>query len=268
MMESQPWHFDHHALILADVQGDKRPSELPLYYVPLWARVYDLPMRGRNNEQNAKTLGNKIGVYLSMDRTDVIGINKSLRIRVFLDARKPIPKTINMKMKGGTTEVPVKFEKLPIYFYVCGRLGHGEKDCDENAGDTEVERKYDEHLRASPWKENKGTSELHNETKNARAQALFVTRKVQKESEGTTKHISEVVEKLQEVSLTLSTRDNDQGEGHQEELGEKPQHVAELCDKEVHKSGEESRKEKQTGLASEVQEEVRANHRKTLHLRP
>lgn len=89
VMEAQPWHFDHHILILDDVRGNCKPSDIALFEVPFWVRVYDLPFKGRTNEQNARAIGNKIGTFLEMDKSDVIGINKSLRIRVKIDVSKP-----------------------------------------------------------------------------------------------------------------------------------------------------------------------------------
>ncbi|KAL2933269.1 hypothetical protein RDABS01_016388 [Bienertia sinuspersici] len=53
VMENQPWHFDRHVLLLGDVDGSTKPSDLDLSRLPIWARVYDLPFAGRKNEQNA-----------------------------------------------------------------------------------------------------------------------------------------------------------------------------------------------------------------------
>lgn len=63
VMESQPWHFDRHVLVLSDVKGELKPSEIPLHTTPFWVRVYDLPFKGRNSEANARTIGNKIGSF-------------------------------------------------------------------------------------------------------------------------------------------------------------------------------------------------------------
>lgn len=116
VMESKPWNFDHHALILSDIKGNDRPSKLPLHKVPFWVRVYDLPLRGRNNENNARALGEKLGTYVRMEKSDVIGINKSLRIRVLLDARKPLPCSVKFKLMGDRIqELPVNLEILPVF---------------------------------------------------------------------------------------------------------------------------------------------------------
>ncbi|KAL2927001.1 hypothetical protein RDABS01_000048 [Bienertia sinuspersici] len=134
-MDNQPWHFDHHVLILNDIKG-------------------------RMNENNVKNIGNKMGKFLEVDKSDVIGINKSLRMRVEIDVTKPL-KTVELKMrKGEIMRGLIKYEKLPVFCYLCGRLGHGEKYCEETVG----RRSFNESLRVStPWKANKGDETLMEE---------------------------------------------------------------------------------------------------------
>lgn len=104
VMDSQSWHFDGHTLVLIDITDERKPSEIPLHATPFWVRVYDLQFVGRTNEANAKTIGNKIGTFIAVDKTHVIGINKSLRVKTMIDLRKPIMKEVNLKMRGGVTK--------------------------------------------------------------------------------------------------------------------------------------------------------------------
>lgn len=101
LMDNQPWHFDRHIMVLSDVIEDYKPSEMNLFFVPFWVRVYDLPIKGRFNEANAKILGDKIGTFIKVDKSDVIGINKSLRLRVMVDVREPLKKEVSLTMRGG-----------------------------------------------------------------------------------------------------------------------------------------------------------------------
>lgn len=132
---------------------------MALYRAPFWVRVYDLPLLGRNKDSNARTIGNKMGVFMAVDKTDIIGINKSLHIRVLIDLRKPLMKEVSLKMLGGIIErFPVKYGKLSLFCYVCGCLGHGEKDCEEAIHTTNPKKKFSDKSRASPWQVNKGES--------------------------------------------------------------------------------------------------------------
>lgn len=49
-----------------------------------------------------------------------------------VDLRKPLAKEVRLKMRGGEIgKFEVRYKKLPLFFYVCGKLGHGEKHCGE-----------------------------------------------------------------------------------------------------------------------------------------
>lgn len=128
VLDGQPWHFDHYALLLGEVRGMDTPSEINLYHLPVWARFYNVPFKGCQNENNAIILGNKVGEFLAQDKRDCIGMEKSMRIRVLLDVRKPLKKYINLKMRGGcSNRVTVKYEKLPLFFFTRGNSAMGRR---------------------------------------------------------------------------------------------------------------------------------------------
>lgn len=52
---------------------------------------------------NARMMGDKIGEFVEMDRSDSLGMEKSIRIRVKLDVRKPLKKSVAIKIRGGET---------------------------------------------------------------------------------------------------------------------------------------------------------------------
>uniref|UniRef100_A0A803L9B5 CCHC-type domain-containing protein n=1 Tax=Chenopodium quinoa TaxID=63459 RepID=A0A803L9B5_CHEQI len=132
-----------------------------------------------------------------MDKSDAIGINKSLRMKILVDVEKPLMSKVEIKTGRGSIEVPVKYEKLPVFCYVCGMLGHGEKDCD----DVFVARKFSERLRVStPWKASKIDEKIEENQLGKAAKKLFVT-KTQSLPRKEAEDIGEVVEKLQVVSL-------------------------------------------------------------------
>lgn len=88
----QPWHFNKIGLLLTEMTDTQKPSDLQFHGLPIWARVYNVPFRGRYNEDNARILGDKIGAYIDTDKTENMGMEKSLRIWVSLDVRKPLKK--------------------------------------------------------------------------------------------------------------------------------------------------------------------------------
>uniref|UniRef100_A0A803LDR3 Zinc knuckle CX2CX4HX4C domain-containing protein n=1 Tax=Chenopodium quinoa TaxID=63459 RepID=A0A803LDR3_CHEQI len=139
----------------------------------------------KNNEENARRIGDAIGRYIDMDKSDVIGINKSLRIRVYLDVNKPLKKSVELKTGKGLIEVPLKYEKLPVFCYTCGLLEHGEKDCEEKV----VRRNFTEKLRVTtPWKAIKNKTHDEEGDLSSAVRKLFITKRAAKRSEGSETH--------------------------------------------------------------------------------
>ncbi|XP_074284257.1 uncharacterized protein LOC141608811 [Silene latifolia] len=135
VLAEQPWHFERHVLVLAAVNGDVIPTEVPLFFSPIWARIYDLPIMGRQNLENACNIGNIIGTFVTVDNSVNPTINRSMRIRVVVDIRKPLVDSLHLKLKGGKKwRIRVSYESLPLFCYICGRMGHGEKDCEQKRG--------------------------------------------------------------------------------------------------------------------------------------
>ncbi|KAL2937083.1 50S ribosomal protein L23 chloroplastic [Bienertia sinuspersici] len=67
-----------------------------------------------------------------MDRSTSMGIDKSVRIRVEVDVRKPLLQSVKLKMKNGMEEFfDIKYEKPPFFCIRYGLIGHGTKDCQE-----------------------------------------------------------------------------------------------------------------------------------------
>lgn len=136
VIKGQPWHFDKIALLLSDMNDVQKPSDLQFHDLPIWARVYNIPFRGRYKEDNARMIGDKIGRYIEMDKTDNLGMEKSLRIRVCLNVRNPLKKQITLKVRGGELcSCPIKYEKLPLICFYCGKIGHGTNECKDVFGD-------------------------------------------------------------------------------------------------------------------------------------
>lgn len=110
VVEGQPGHFDHYALILGELGDMEKPSEIDLFFLPVWVRFYDIPFKGRQNEGNAMILGNKVGEFVAYDKRATTGLEKSMRIRALIDVRKPLKKFVNLKMRGGIlNRVAVKY---------------------------------------------------------------------------------------------------------------------------------------------------------------
>lgn len=199
VVEGQPWHFDKHAIILGDIEGNTRPSDMQLFALPMWVRVYNLPFKGRLNTKNVEAIGKKIGSFVKIDNSGSIGIDKSIHLRILVDVRRPLLKAVKVKMRGGEEGLfEVKYEKPPLLCYFCGKVGHGLKDCMECREEDDPQQNFRTRMKASPWKRNMIDEENIKRVQSENyARSLFITKPTRRDELRTKHTVTELVNKLQ-----------------------------------------------------------------------
>ncbi|XP_074295381.1 uncharacterized protein LOC141623203 [Silene latifolia] len=197
VVDGQPWHFDKYIWCFNDPCEEGKLTDTPLFNVPFWSRIYDLPLRGRSNEMNIRRIAAQLGMFVSLDTTPYPELERAVRVRILHDVRKPVRAHTSARMPYGLlTKFDVKYERLPIFCYGCGLLGHGEKECDEGPYE-ESELAFGEWLRASPKKVLKTNAELAG-SKVARALSReFEAEQRRLEEE----NVEKMIGKLQAISL-------------------------------------------------------------------
>ena len=203
MVENQPWHFDRHTLLLGDITEDTKPATMELFELPMWVRVYNLPFKGRLQRENVEAIGKKIERFIKADCSGLVGIDKSIRLLINVDVRKPLTQKIKIKMRGGIEEFfEVKYEKPPLFCYFCGLIGHGVKDCMECRDEEDPKLQYGGWLKASPWKRvSVGLEHGRMGTEGQCARKLFITRPKQTVSVQERMVVKEIVGRLQDCGL-------------------------------------------------------------------
>ncbi|KAJ9189518.1 hypothetical protein P3X46_000801 [Hevea brasiliensis] len=126
-----PWSFNNHLLILHRMAEEEVPGGVPLYYAEFRVRVYDLP-----SDLITQVMAKHIGDYVG---------RKYMRIRVKIDVRKPLKRWKKLQKPDGSQMVfHFKYERLPIFCFLCGRLGHNDRYCEQLfiAGEGVVDRPW------------------------------------------------------------------------------------------------------------------------------
>lgn len=159
VLAMEPWHFNKHVLVLKRITDAAQPSEIEFNSTPFWMRLYDLPFNGRT-ESTIQQIGGRFGEVLEVDKETMIGVGRSIRIKIQVRLDKPLKK--GTKIRIGKSEprwIPTTYERLPSFCYWCGMLGHSHKDCtqlmeNEENGErlAESEMPYGDWMRASPMK--------------------------------------------------------------------------------------------------------------------
>jgi hypothetical protein len=131
VLNGGPWSFDNNTLILERVQLGVQIEHIPLHFVNMRAQVHDLPT-GLMKESVGLRLANYIGSFLEYDKNNNSSFwRQYMRIRVKIDVRLPLKKdTKVMDKEGKWCTVKFKYEKLGIFCFVCGIMGHAENKCE------------------------------------------------------------------------------------------------------------------------------------------
>ncbi|XP_058726490.1 uncharacterized protein LOC131597843 [Vicia villosa] len=129
VLRQGPWSFDRNLLVLDRVSGDEQPSALNLHYGTFWVRIYDLPLKLRT-EAMARKLGGILGSFEEMDHREAHKNGRFLRIKATIDLKQPLKRGTVVRFKEKNLRVHFKYERLPTFCFICGRLGHQLKDCE------------------------------------------------------------------------------------------------------------------------------------------
>ncbi|KAJ4849753.1 hypothetical protein Tsubulata_042990 [Turnera subulata] len=157
ILAGEPWHFDHHVLVLRSVEGQEQPSNIFLFVTPFWVQIHGLPFNYRDSKI-AMMIGKKLGVLMEVYQEEDWDMLSIMRVRVGLNLRNPLRTTLPVAAEEEEAfVVSFRYEQLPTFCFLCRRLGHGMKDCgyksDEEIHD-EGSLSYTEELRAPPFRKN------------------------------------------------------------------------------------------------------------------
>ena len=110
--------------------------------LPVWARIMKLGYELMNAER-AAPIAARLG---TVERMDVDENGKAwgsyLRVRVSIDATEPIMRCVSVfsKKKNMLLQYDVMYEKLPMFCFSCGHLGHSSLLC-PNPAERDVDGK-------------------------------------------------------------------------------------------------------------------------------
>ncbi|XP_050212808.1 uncharacterized protein LOC126664459 [Mercurialis annua] len=153
--ENGPWSFENNLLVLKRFGPYDSPTNIAIHTTEFWIQIHNLPMDFMS-EAIVCTIGNYIGSFVLLDPNNFTGVWRSFcRIRVTIDVRKPLKQGMKLKQQGGDWMwVDFKYERLPIFCFLCGKLGHMDKFCEKRyeEGHEDHVRPYGIWLKAVPRK--------------------------------------------------------------------------------------------------------------------
>jgi hypothetical protein len=127
-----PWMFDNELLVLEEFVPTKAVDEYEFSQVPVWVRIYKLPL-GLMSRSTAESIGGLIGEYMETDGVaDGLAVGKYLRVKVKKKIATPLMRgtMVETDDKGSLKWCPFEYEHLPDFCFICGIMGHVNKECD------------------------------------------------------------------------------------------------------------------------------------------
>ncbi|GAU19381.1 hypothetical protein TSUD_76250 [Trifolium subterraneum] len=132
VLKGGPWNFDNFTLIIDRLKIGVALQDIPLFHVNFWVQIHDVPI-GMMLETVGRGLANYIGEFVEYDKNNNTSFwRKYMRVKVRVDVRSPLKIEKKIKLNGGKGGVvKFKYEKLGLFCFVCGRLGHAENKCED-----------------------------------------------------------------------------------------------------------------------------------------
>ncbi|KAM0838474.1 hypothetical protein ACQ4PT_060950 [Festuca glaucescens] len=126
-----PWWMGRHGVLLKNFDVRIQPEDVVFDELPIWARILNLGFE-LMNDVSGKALAAGLG---KVDRLDVDEKGRAwgsyLRARVTIDPSQPLMRCVSAysQKKKETMIYNVMYERLPVYCFSCGLLGHSSLLC-------------------------------------------------------------------------------------------------------------------------------------------
>lgn len=134
IVKGKHWLFYSFLLSLKPFDECIPPSRMGFTKEEFSVQFHDLPL-GCMNTDIGTHIGNSLGQVMECDVDDNGNAGKVFRIRIEIDLLKTLSRGRTINVKGERLCVPITYEKLPRISFWCGKLVHGQRNC-EGDGDT------------------------------------------------------------------------------------------------------------------------------------
>ncbi|KAM0928755.1 hypothetical protein ACQ4PT_001971 [Festuca glaucescens] len=130
-VDSGPWMFDNQLVVMEEYVPSKNLDDYAFSHIPIWVRVFKLPL-GCMNRATGEAVGEQLGEYLETGGVeDGMAVGRYLRVKIRLNILKPLRRgtMVEVDESGRTIWCPLEYEYLPDFCYICGIIGHLNKEC-------------------------------------------------------------------------------------------------------------------------------------------
>ncbi|CAN0843800.1 hypothetical protein LINGRAHAP2_LOCUS4054 [Linum grandiflorum] len=154
ILKKSPISTNKYFICLADWEPPTPQAVASLIHVPFWIHLCDLPRKYCTIKIGDK-LGSLIGqVILTTICEDIASHRLFLRIKVVLNAARPLTTEIRASHNDYPIQSSVRYENIPLLCFTCGLLGHDKKHCPRKLQPSSSVSRFGPELRARRgWKQ-------------------------------------------------------------------------------------------------------------------
>ncbi|CAN0847032.1 Uncharacterized protein At4g02000 [Linum grandiflorum] len=151
VLDRGPWIYNNVLMVLHELQSGEIPTSVLLTHTEFWIQVHNLSAKFCT-ERVGKILGDHVGTFVKFDENQKYShAYPYMSIRVLMDVTGPLKIDRKVRQPGGEwLRGKYRYEKLPTFCFVCGRIGHVERHCPitYRTKEQDIIRRWDASLRA------------------------------------------------------------------------------------------------------------------------
>lgn len=145
-LEGCSWAIDRHALLFTEIDSLVALTDHVIKEMRIVIKVHNFPIENQNSEA-AEAIGANFGRYLGTLKSGGAGLGRTFRVKVAVDVTQPLKRGFfALNEQGFKCWYSVTYERLPMFCFLCGVLGHGETQCP-----TRYEEGFEEPEEALPF---------------------------------------------------------------------------------------------------------------------
>jgi hypothetical protein len=128
VLDEGPWLFDSYNMVIERIAPGTVPASVALNSLDIWLQVHNLPF-GFIQPKVGQAVGRFLGELKEYDHRNTVH-STYMRLKVRINVTNPLQKSWKVRAnEGNFVEILFKYEKLGIFCFLCGVLGHMDKDC-------------------------------------------------------------------------------------------------------------------------------------------
>ncbi|XP_030924553.1 uncharacterized protein LOC115951510 [Quercus lobata] len=144
-----PWNFENNLLLLKRWEQGMTAYNISFTHSPFWLQIWGLPF-DMMSEKIGRDIGNSIGNFMAADsKSWSSDQTKFMRIRVNIPLDRPLRQCeVVASPEGEKFQVYFRYERLLVFCFLCGVMGHDVRHCPCLERQTEELPQYGDWLRA------------------------------------------------------------------------------------------------------------------------